>query len=163
MKLIHTALLCEAMPIIEKFKLKKTSSDIYKNDDLIVAISGIGEKKTKECLNKIFSTCKIKKAINIGIAGCKDKSIKLGEIFCINKEFQNIKTTTLTTVKKPTCKIDTTLVDMEARTFMLTCKEKEIDFLVFKVVSDYLDEGIPKKAYVSFLIKKSLDKWIKYI
>lgn len=163
MKLIHSALLCEAQPIIDRFKLQKISSSIYKNDDLIVAISGIGEKKTKECLKSIFSTEKIEKAINIGIAGCKDKEIDIGELFCINKTLEGIKTTTITTVKKPTCNIDTTLVDMEAKAFEFTCKEFGVEYLIFKVVSDYLDERIPKKAYVTELIKESLDRWVGLI
>lgn len=160
MILIHTALLCEAMPIIERFKIKKISKNLYKNDDIMVAISGIGKSKTIDCLKEILSEYKIKKAINIGIAGCADKSIKIGELFCINAELKSIKKASLTTVKKPTCKIDTTLADMETEAFISTCKEYEIEHLVFKVVSDYLNNEIPKKSYVSSLIKMSLNQWI---
>lgn len=163
MILIHTALLCEAMPIIERFKLTKTSPNIYKNDEIIVAISGIGKRNTSKCLEQIFSTCKASKAINIGIAGCSKKSIKIGELFCTNANILDIKRASLTTVTKPTKDIDTTLVDMEASAFVFTCKEYEVEHYVLKVVSDYLDSQIPKKSYVSSLIKESLNQWIELI
>lgn len=163
MKLIHTALLCEAMPIIERLKLKKSKKNLYQNGDILVAISGIGRKKTAICMREILSDFHIDKAVNIGIAGCANKEIKIGELFCINKEFKNIPKTTLVTVDEPTMCIDATLVDMEAEAFERVCTEFGVECVVFKVVSDYLDSKIPQKAFVSRLIKESLDKWIEFI
>ncbi|MBQ6223882.1 MAG: hypothetical protein IJJ58_01790, partial [Campylobacter sp.] len=49
MILIHTALLCEAMPIIERFKLKLDKSEkfkIYKNEQIWLCVLGVGIKNT---------------------------------------------------------------------------------------------------------------------
>ncbi|PID47666.1 MAG: nucleoside phosphorylase [Proteobacteria bacterium] len=163
MKLIHTALLCEAQPIIEKLRLQKMDKNIYNNDEFILTISGIGEEKTKEALNAIFSSHKIKKAINIGIAGCKDKNIPIGKLFCINEEFENIPKASITSVSKPRKDIKTLLADMETSAFKTKCEKFHVPYLIFKIVSDHLDATIPKKAFVSSLIRESLDKWIKLV
>lgn len=164
MTLIHTALLCEAQPLIETFGLEKViNKKEYKNDFLVLIVSGIGEEKTSTALIKAFQTYPIKKAINIGIAGCRDKTIPIGSLFCANKELENIPHASISTVKSPTKDINTTLVDMEARAFCFTCKEKGVDFYVFKVVSDYLDDTIPQKSFVTKLIRDTLAKWKHYI
>lgn len=163
MTLIHTALLCEAQPIIEKFKLTKIKSNMYKNQNILVAISGIGKKKTNTCLQEVFANYKISKAINIGIAGCKDKSVSIGELYCTNADIKGVKRASLSTVSKPTNHINTLLVDMEADGFVSLCKSQKIEHFVLKVVSDYLDDKIPKKAYVTSLVRGCLDKWIGLI
>ncbi|MBS9778980.1 MAG: nucleoside phosphorylase [Campylobacteraceae bacterium] len=163
MTLIHTALLCEAQSIIERLRLQKVAKNRYENDNFILIISGIGAKNTKLSLEEIFSTCKFEYAINIGIAGCKDKDVPIGELFCTNKQILHAKNATITSVDKPTKDINTTLVDMEAAEFELTCKRFGVECLVLKVVSDHLDDKIPKKDFVINLIRKSLDKWINLI
>ncbi len=160
MTLIHTALLCEAQAIIERYKLKKIDKNIYKSDNIIVAISGIGKKKTTQCLRSVFEKYDINKAINIGIAGCSDISVSKGEIFCTNTFLNGIKSASITTVDKPVKTINTLLVDMECEAFVFTCKNLHVEHFVLKVVSDYLDDEIPKKAFVTSLIRESLDKWI---
>jgi len=85
--LIHTALLCEAKPIIEHFKMKclqKKPYRIYHKNDILLIISGIGAKNSL-LAKEIFEQNHIKKAVNIGIAGCKDESVPIGTIFCTNK------------------------------------------------------------------------------
>ncbi len=163
MTLIHTALLCEAQAIIERLRLEKVAKNRYENDKVILIISGIGAKNTKSSLEEIFSTCKFEYAINVGIAGCKDKNVPIGELFCTSEKILHVKNATITSVDKPTKHINTTLVDMEAAAFELTCKSFGVKYLVFKVVSDYLDEQIPQKSFVTNLIRKSLDKWINLI
>lgn len=163
MNLICTALLCEAQPIIENFKLIKIKSNIYKNKNTIVAISGIGKKNITNCLHEVFESFDIKKAINIGIAGCSDKSIKIGQLYCTNADIKGIEQATITTVSKPTNDIQTMLVDMEASAFIEYCTKHNIEHFVFKVVSDYLDSTIPKKSFVTSLIKESLNQWIKIL
>ncbi len=160
MTLIHTALLCEAQAIIERFKLTKIDKNLYKNEKIIVAVSSIGEEKTFTCINEIFSKYDIKKAVNIGIAGCSDRSINIGELFCTNASLKGIKTASITTVSKPLKNIDTLLVDMESSAFVSVCKKLHVKHFVLKVVSDYLDDEIPKKAFVTSLIRESLDRWI---
>lgn len=160
MTLIHTALYYEAHPLIETYKLEKIiNKKEYKNDKIVLIISGIGENNTQKALESAYKKYNIKQAINIGIAGCKDKSIPLGTLFCTNKNLPNIPQATITTVEKPTNTINTTLVDMESRAFFLTCKEKNINFYILKVVSDYLDDTIPPKSFVINLIRDSLNQW----
>lgn len=162
MTLIHTALQCEAQPIIEKFKLKqfqKQSYKIYKKDDLLLVISGIGKEKTIASLEDIFSKYKFDKAINIGIAGCKEKSVDIGTFYDLS-----FNPKLLTTVDKPLDNkenLETLLVDMEAKYFrdMSNKYVTQNNIKVYKVVSDYLDKAIPKKSFVSMLIYDTLDKW----
>ncbi len=164
MTLIHTALLCEAMPIIEHLKLQKSSKNIYTNENISLLVGGIGKQNTIYSLDEFFKTHKdITKAINIGIAGCSDKNINTGELFCTNKSLSHIPKASLRTVLEPATKIDTTLVDMEAEFFCQMCAKYGVDTLVLKVVSDHLDTKIPKKEFVSNLIKKSLSRWIKIL
>jgi len=171
MTLIHTALQSEAQSIIEYYKLKKdTSLDIkvYSNKNILVLVSGMGKENTQNSLIKIFNKYSILKALNIGIAGCNDKSHNIGDIFCTNKELENINHIELKTVDKAQSFNDantSTLYDMEANYFEEECLKHldKKDIYVFKVISDYLDDTIPNKEFVKQLIKKnikSLEKWI---
>lgn len=95
------------------------------------------------------------------MAGCKDTSVKIGELFCTTHKLADIKHTDITTVDEPLendSKLKTTLVDMEADAFISTCKEyiNKKDIYVFKVVSDHLYTTIPKKEFVWEIIKKNL-------
>jgi len=163
MTLIHTALKHEAKPIIEYFKLQCIQTKpfkIYKKEDILLSVCGMGKKNTL-LVEEIFKNFDIQKAINIGIAGCKDKNIEIGELFCTSHKIQNIKQTDLTTVHAPlenASELDTTLVDMEAETFLSTCKRylHVKDIYVVKIVSDHLDTTIPKKEFVWKIIEKNL-------
>lgn len=166
--LIHTALYPEAKPIIEYFNLIQNKSYeplmVFENNKYLLVISGMGRSKTNDVLSYMFEQFAIKKAINIGIAGCKDKSIKLGTLFCVNQIIENINTATLTTVDKPLTndvELKTTLVDMEADMFLEVSKKNldEENIFVFKIVSDYLSDKIPDKSFVYNCIKKSIPKW----
>ncbi len=166
MTLIHTAFLTEAKPIIDHFKLRfvtKKPLRLYKNDSILLAIGGMGEKSLH--VKEITQTFEISKAINIGIAGCKDRSIEIGELFCTNKKLNDIPFATLSCSKEPIDspkKIETTLVDMESSYFLEATKEIE-DRYIFKVVSDYLDINVPKKEFVWEIISKSIKKWEHYV
>lgn len=166
--LIHTALYPEAKPIIQYFNLVQNKTyeplKIFENDQYILVVSGMGQSKTNQTLPFVFEHFCIKKALNIGIAGCKDKTIKLGSLFCINHSLKDIQTATLTTVDKPlddASHLETLLVDMEAESF-LQCARKNLseeNIFVFKVVSDHLSKEIPNKSLVYNSIKKSISKW----
>ncbi|NOZ91025.1 MAG: nucleoside phosphorylase [Epsilonproteobacteria bacterium] len=159
MTLIHTALFAEAKPIIEHLKLRfiqKKPYRLYQRDNIVLAVTGMGEKTL--IIKEILSQYYIKKAINIGIAGCKDKNIPIGALFCTTHNLPHISHSTITTVKKPLNNphnLKTTLVDMETDYFLEATKDiKEV--YVFKVVSDYLDTTIPSKQFVWEIIEKSL-------
>ena len=168
--LIHTALFAEAKPLIEYFKmqcLQKKPYRIYTKNHLLLVVSGMGAKNTLHVESVLKRFC-INKAINIGIAGCKDKNIEIGSLFCINHILNDINTTNITSVTKPSghdIGLETTLVDMESSSFLNICQKvlKPEDIYIFKVVSDYLDTTIPEKKFVENLIKNSIKKWEKYV
>lgn len=172
--LFHTALLCEAQFLINKLKLKQDTSvqnlpthcKLFTNDESILLISGMGKTNTINSLNFIFTHFNINKAINVGIAGCSDSSIKIGTLFCTNRFIKGINFAPITTVDEPLEddeNLETLLVDMEAKYFLEMCKNKSVDAYVFKVVSDYLDVSIPKKSFVIELIQNSFIQWKKII
>ncbi|MEA3513142.1 MAG: hypothetical protein U9R37_06030 [Campylobacterota bacterium] len=164
MVLIHTALLCEAQIFIERFKLKKISSTpkIYKNDYFILCISGIGKENTLKNIKFIFNNYTIKKAFNIGIAGCNNKDIKIGDIFITNKTITDIKYMNLIT-KNTITNTNTvnrvSLFDMEGIYFLdLSMKYISNDnIFIFKIVSDHLNTNHINKQFVKHLI---VDKFI---
>jgi len=169
MTLIHTALLSEAQAIVERYNLQLVQKNprIYKNHKIVLIVAKIGKENTIKNLPFIFKKYKIDKAINIGIAGCSVKSIKIGELFCVNQQLNNIKTMKLKTVDTPQVGYveDEALFDMEAKYFKQIAKENldEKDIFIFKVVSDYLDDTILKKDFVKKLIADKLgeiESWI---
>ena len=171
MVLIYTALQSEAQYLIEYYKLTKQNLKykVFLNEQIVLIVGGIGEVNTIKSLLFIFDTFDVRKAINIGIAGCSDKNIEIGELFCTNKQLKDIKFNNLVTVDTPKIQIlnDTTqaLYDMEAYYFEQECLKylDKKDIFIFKIVSDYLDDTIPSKEFVKQLIKKnikSLEKWI---
>lgn len=163
--LIHTALKHEAKPIIEHYKLQclqKKPYKIYKKDDILLVISGMGKEKTSLHVKDIFEKYKIKKAINMGIAGCKNSTIDIGSLFTCKQKLENIEYASLTTVDKPLSnreELQTTLVDMEADAFLHVSQQylQNEDIYILKVVSDYLDTTIPKKEFVWKIIEKNLN------
>ncbi len=169
---IHTALLSEAQSLINFLKLKQdfTIENLPKDNKLffdkdnkyILVVSGMGKENTNKALDFIYKNYDIKKAINIGIAGCSDSSIKIGTFFCVNRLLPNINFAPITTVDKALEsdeELESILVDMEAKYFLEKSKEHTKDVYSFKVVSDYLDATISKKSFVIELIEKNKGKW----
>ncbi|WP_024953840.1 hypothetical protein [Sulfurospirillum arcachonense] len=163
--LIHTALFAEAKPIIECFKLQCLQTKpyrIYLKNDIVLVVSGMGKEKTSLHVKDIFEKYTIKKAINIGIAGCKDESIDIGSLVCTTHKFENILFESLSCVDTP-CedreKLFTTLVDMESEPFLHVSKKflHVKDIYIFKIVSDHLSATIPKKQFVWEIMEKNLE------
>jgi nucleoside phosphorylase len=165
--LIHTALVAEAKPVIGFFALSckaKFPFNIYESEDIALIASGIGEMKTKEALALAFTIFEPNTAINIGIAGCIDKSIKPGSLFCVTHTNLPIHHATLSSHKSGvSCsdKINSLLVDNEGEAFLQSVPQ-EVNKYIFKVVSDHLDISIPTKAKISSLIQKTIPKWSVY-
>jgi len=166
--LIHTALYPEAKPLIHYFNLIQNKTyeplKIFENEKYILVVCGIGQEKTKQLLSCIYEMFSIYKAVNIGIAGCKDKNIKLGTLCCTNQSIEGIVRESLTTVDEALddeTKLYTTLVDMEAKTFVEISQNflDEKNIYIFKIVSDYLSKELPDKSFVYNHIKKSIGKW----
>lgn len=168
--LIHVALKQEAKPIIEYFNLQCIQTKpykIYQKEDIILVVCGMGKQNTLH-VREVFEKYEISKAINVGIAGCKDKNIEIGSLFCTNQKLNFIKHESLTTVNEPLDdekSLNTTLVDMEAQSFISICKEfLDIkDIYILKVVSDHLDTTIPKKEFVWKIIEKNLKNISKVV
>ena len=171
MTLIHTALFCEAKSIIEHFKMRciqKKPYRIYSSDSLVLIVSGIGAKKTALHVEDSLKRHEFIKAINLGIAGCKDESVEIGTLYCTNHKLSDIDHLTLSSHDKAIedkNALCTTLVDMEANSFLKICKEhlSSENLFVFKVVSDHLSAKIPQKSFVEGLIKNSIKIWEKYV
>lgn len=163
MTLIHTALLCEAIYLKEYFKLEKVQKNMYKNDKIILFACGVGKENTIKNLTYMYENFEIKKAISIGVAGCRDKNIQIGEIFCTSEKMKDLNYATLTSISQMHEKFFTTLVDMEAKWFINCCEKFGIKGIVLKVVSDYNDVQRLDKDFVKKLIKRSLKKWVHLI
>lgn len=162
MLLIHTALFAEAKAFVDHFKLTCTQSKphkIYQNDSIVLCVTGIGKQKSEQ-IEEIFLKYPIKKAFNIGIAGCKDKTIPLGTLFCTTHNLADVPRASISSVDMAldnAKKLSTLLVDMEAETFV-SISEGHLpldDILVMKIVSDHLDTTIPKKEFVWKIIDKN--------
>ncbi|MDD3324491.1 MAG: nucleoside phosphorylase [Sulfurospirillaceae bacterium] len=165
--LIHTALVAEAKPIIGHFKLtckEKIPFNLYEGKDIALIVSGMGSQNTKEALLYALSLYEPCVAINIGIAGCVDRSVAKGTLFCTTHEGLGMPFASCSshnaTVQKA-LHVSTTLVDMEADTFLQTIP-KSIQTYVFKIVSDHLEDTIPSKTDVGNWINKSIKVWEKY-
>jgi len=161
MILIHTALLCEAQTFIEYFKLKKTDSTpkIYANDTMLICISGVKAKNTIASLEYVYENFTISKAFNIGIAGCNNHNIKIGNLYCTNQRLKDIENLPLVTgdaVVTSSNALATLLYDMEGNVFEQVSQKylNEKDIVIFKVVSDHLSAEILKKDYIKLLISK---------
>ncbi|WP_442764818.1 phosphorylase family protein [Sulfurospirillum cavolei] len=166
--LIHTALVAEAKPIIGHFKLTckaKQPFNLYENENVALIVSGMGSQNAKEALAYALSLYEPRVAINIGIAGCSDTTVAKGTLFCTTHEGLDIPFATCSSRPKAvddTLHVTTTLVDMEADTFLQTVP-KTVETYVFKIVSDHLETSVPSKADVGNWIGKSIKQWEKYV
>lgn len=179
----------EAQPFINKLHLKKdltcTKFQIFKNTEITLLISGVGKIKSVVALTYLLSKTDISPEdllINIGICGCKDKTVALGSIFLCNKIIDNdtkhtfypdiifkhnfnessIETTSL--LDNNPKKFSGNLIDMEssgiyeaASTFL---QPHQIFFI--KIVSDHLNTSKITKDNISKLISNSSNKIIEW-
>ena len=166
--LIHTALVAEAKPIIGHFKLTckaKQPFNLYENEHIALIVSGMGSQNSKEALLYALSLYEPCVAINIGIAGCVNRSVAKGTLFCTTHEGLGMPFASCSSYDGAVQKalhVKTTLVDMEADTFLQTVP-KTIKTYVFKVVSDHLEDTIPSKTDVGNWVTKSIKVWEKYV
>jgi len=106
MILIITALMIEATPLIEYFKLKRDMSihefPVYRNAEIALIVSGIGKVKSAVAATYLLSICNAKYCkddliesknndnknhtlINIGFCGVSDTRYEIGSLILINK------------------------------------------------------------------------------
>ena len=92
MKVIVSAIFIEAKVFIEKYNLRRTNDrffKIYKNDDYLVIISGVGKIKMAIATSYILQIVNPSIIINFGISA--SLSYNIGDVFLINKitDFEN--------------------------------------------------------------------------
>jgi len=95
MLIIHTALACEAKPWIEALNLKPSkghgSIRLYQSDDTQLLVSGTGSLRTSASIAYALGSLtgqvdrSTLQAINIGVAGCVDTNIPIGDCFIVGK------------------------------------------------------------------------------
>ena len=161
-----TALSCEAQPIVEYLKLKKIEKNLFGDGKFFVFVGGVGSKigqNLAQLLDKII----FDRIINFGVAGTNDKSVQIGELFCVNHEINGIKSAILQTVSEP--KItenldrDLRLFDMEGEYFLQTAMKyiENQNIFVFKIISDHLQNERLEKKFISDLIKSKIKKIVE--
>ena len=192
MQCIITALKAESDPFIHHLELIRDPAfnfPCFRNDDLGIALvgAGVGKKNIRSRINDFFRSVDSNSIqfINVGIAGGRNNSARLGELFLINKIIDELKSkpyypdvltnspikeNSLTTVKKQI--VDggeqyDTLVDMEASEIFDVCSTfisvHNIAFL--KIVSDHMDIGDNNFDHESIrsLIIKRMDQIMDFI
>ena len=176
MHYILTALKSEAKPIIDYYDLvfdNSHSIPIYKNDIYTLLITGVGKVNVYKALTTYYKNKDLGKSqfINIGIAGGHKNDCDLGQLFLINKVFDDFSKIPINlqyenyfgllknkvnTVSKPITNGEFKrkgLVDMEAyKICKLIKKIDDIDNLfILKIVSDFMELTLLKKN--KFVIK----------
>jgi nucleoside phosphorylase len=79
MYLITTAHHGEAQGIIENFQLKKIQSNLYKNEQIVLIITGEGPFEATTMTALTLAKFPISKVINLGIAGSLTPHLKIGD------------------------------------------------------------------------------------
>jgi len=183
MHYILTALKSEAKPIIDYYDLVFDNSlpiPTYKNDIYTLLIMGVGKVNVYNALTTYFKNKELAKSqfINIGIAGGHKNDCDLGQLFLINKVFNDfskisinlkyenyfrLKKNKVNTVSKPITNGEFKrkgLVDMEAYEICEVIKKiDDIDNLfILKIVSDFMDlnDGFLSSKQVYNLIEQNL-------
>ncbi|MBC8400776.1 MAG: hypothetical protein H8E14_04750 [Candidatus Marinimicrobia bacterium] len=90
--IIQNALLCEARPLIGRYRLKKdftfTKFDVFRNEQITLIVSGIGRLKAAVATTHILDRLSGNQPLiilNIGIAGSSNFEHGVGNSFLINK------------------------------------------------------------------------------
>ena len=180
---ILTALLCEAAPIISKYKLKKVAEinafQLYRADQISLIVSGIGRVNAAAAVGFLAALRQSKSPnawLNVGIAGHSHQPIGAG--FLVNKLYEvssdqswypvvtfdhTLNSDQLRTVDQPDLSYEHQGgVDMEATAFYSTATRFNTAELIqsYKVISD--NSATPAKKFskqlVSDLIENKLEE-----
>lgn len=179
---IVTALLIEAKPIIEKYKLVKISDKpfkVFQKDDMILIISGIGKINSASATAHILSKNKHEKdsmIVNFGICAAK-KTHKIGDMIFIKAVIDKGSGKKYTLDKKDGCNITcfdsaqpektpkTELADMESSGFFLAARKflPNSNISIIKIVSDHFCDQIPTERFMEELIGKNMENLEKIL
>jgi len=175
LKAIISAFYKEVAPIIKHYNLKKENSpfEIFKNDEIIVIISGIGKLNSAIATTYILSNYDIDFCINFGIAG--SSKFEVGEIFLINKINKNLypdilyahpfKETYIECFDEIKTNGNFNLVDMESEGFFKSATKfmPLENIFIIKIVSDNLVCFRPDNNFMDNLISPHLQNITSFI
>jgi len=175
LKAIISAFYKEVAPIIKYYKLKKenTPFEIFKNDEIIVIISGIGKINSAIATTYLLSNYDIDFCINFGIAG--SSKFEVGEIFLINKINKNLYPDILYSHPFSESEIicsdeiitngEFRLVDMESEGFFKAATKfiPLENIFIIKIVSDNLVCFRPDDDFMDNLISPHLQNITTFI
>lgn len=192
MKIIVTALHCEAIPIIEALKMEKSgilnNFDVYSNGGDFLVISGVGRLKsaiaTTALLTRLSAMHNLRKSVvfNVGICGAKPEYL-IGDLLfpyrisCNNSRRSfypdllikhNLKEASLFSAERPVfsqTELQADCVDMESYGFFEAASSFLTTSQIFalKVVSDHCENKRLSKKEVSDLIATKTDQIIALI
>lgn len=190
---ISTSMYIEACPFIKKLNLKKDLEyckfQVFKNEDIVLIITGTGKVISAVAVTYLFSKYKLKSTdifINIGVCGAKNEKIHIGDIFLCNKiidydtkktfypdmllkhPFKEENIETVSEVNNENMEIKGQLVDMEAsgiyEAALVFLQSQQVFFI--KIVSDHLkNEKLDANSIFNLIESKSeqIINWIKDI
>ena len=175
MKLIVSAFYKEVSFLIKHYNLKKENApfEVFKNDEIIVIISGIGKINSAIATTYILTKYPIKFAINFGLAGSSTKKIK--EIFLINKINSNLypdilyshpfKESSIICADEVKTSGEFELVDMESEGFFKSATKflSLENIFIIKVVSDNLVCFRPDDEFLNNLFSPHLKNITSFI
>ena len=186
MRYILIALFTEASPIIKSFDLQlkhKKPFKIYENENIKLIISGIGNIQAASALTYLLTKYppkNIDKIFNIGICASSNKDDQIGTIYQIKKIVDKstnhvyhlkseryLQNTTIATYATVQTKIDQKyhLADMESAGFYISAKKfiASENITVLKIISDHMEDKIPKKEEVETMVEKHLPLFHKIL
>lgn len=181
MILFVCALAAEARAVIDYYGLNKVQGPItcYESDSVALAVSGMGKSasaiSTSHLLTKFPQARMI---INLGIAGCHQEKIAIGEALLVNKisdmslqkdyypdilfshDFLEADLCTYDMPQGKESEAACQLVDMEGSGFFEAARVfvKLHQIVIIKIVSDHLDTSIPEKEQVARWITEWMEK-----
>ncbi|RKD21544.1 Phosphorylase superfamily protein [Caminicella sporogenes DSM 14501] len=187
---IITAMYWEAEPFIKYLGLKRdvdsTKFQVFKNDEFILIISGVGPISSAVATTYLLTMYKAENSdlfFNIGVCGCKDDKIEIGSVFLCHKVINNTTNRkfytdmlfkhpfregvleTFSTVVNKDFYIQGDLIDMEgagafeAASYFLPPHR----IYCIKIISDYLKSDEIKGAKISKIINEKMPLIINWI
>lgn len=188
---ICVAMYCESSAFIKHYNLKKDLDShkfqVFKNQEVVLIITGIGKVESAIAVTYLFSKYHPKDSdllLNIGICGAKDYQMAVGNTYLCNKLIDHDSKRTFypdmmyqhpfIEASIETCSwaitscdidLDGQLVDMEAtgvyQAASVFLKTHQLFFI--KIISDHLKIENLTKAYISSLIQDRLDMIIDWV
>jgi len=175
LKLIVSAFYKEVSFLIKHYNLKKENSpfEIFKNDKLIIIISGINKLNSAIATTYALTKYPVKFAINFGLAGSSIH--KIGEMFLINKINKNLypdiliehpfKESAILCSDEMKTDGEFKLVDMESEGFFRSATKflPLENIFIIKVVSDNLVCFRPDDEFLDNLFSPNLEHITNFI